>query len=90
MGFTIEELFHEILNSALEEEDKVTLLSRLYKKGQLQNEVFLVKREGEDTFEVCKRQINPENGRTEVIDTNYTAEQAVNSYAASVIKAQSK
>ncbi len=90
MGFTIEELISEILKANLDDEQKTVLLSKLFKKGQLEDEVFLLKNDGEDLFNVWRRQINPDNGRTEVIKAYDTAEEAVTRYTLSVMKEQTK
>ena len=86
MGFTIDRLMLEILKAPLDDEQKATLLTRLFKTGQLEKEVFLVKNDGEDIFQCYRRQINPENGRTEVVDTGYDVEDAINNYVLSVYK----
>ena len=90
MGFTIEELISEILKANLDDEQKTVLLSKLFKKGQLEDEVFLLKNDGEDLFNVWRRQINPDNGRTEVRKAYDTAEEAVANYTLSVMKKQEK
>ena len=85
MGFTIEALMSEILQSGLDDEQKVNLLTNLFKKGQL----FLIKNEGEDLFECYKRRVN-DQGKTEVVHTNFTPEDAINDYAASITIQQQK
>ena len=84
MGFTIEELMSEILQSSLDDQQKVNLLTNIFTRGQLAKEVFLIKNDGEDLFGCCKRRINAQ-GKMEVVDTDFTAEEAVNDYASSIM-----
>lgn len=79
MGFTIEELLEEILNSPLEKQKKIQLLSRIYKTGQLNRDMFIAKLEGEETlvFTYCDFD---ENGKRRIHETNYDAKQVVDTY----------
>ena len=52
--------------------------------------MFLLKNDGEDLFNVWRRQINPDNGKTEVRKAYDTAEEAVANYTLSVMKKQEK
>lgn len=90
MSFKIEELFNEVVTSPLENEDKTKLLTRLFKEGQLVDEVFLLKDDDSDEYEFWKRQENKSNGRTELINTNYTTSEAIATFAKETIKGQAK
>jgi len=84
MGFTIEDLLTAVLNAELDTDQKIQLLTNIFKHGQTEPEVFIIKNEGEDVFECWRRVWDADNGRYEVVPAYDNAQDTVNAYANTV------
>ena len=84
MGFSIEDLLSSIMNAELDTDEKVQLLTNIFKHGQTEKEVFIIKNEGEDLFECWRRVWDADNGRFEVVRAYTTAQDTVDAYTASL------
>jgi len=82
MSFTIEELIFEIMHSSLTEGQRIKLLAKIYKTGQLNNRLFLIKKDGEDSLECWRRFIV--DGKVNHEPTNYTAEETISAYTSMI------
>ena len=83
MGFTIEDLLTAVLNAELDTDEKTQLLTNIFKNGQTEPEVFIIKNETKDLFECWRRVWDADNGRYEVVPAYGNALDTVNAYTES-------
>ena len=79
MSFTIRELIIDILDSNLDEGEKIEILNRLYTTGRVSDGLYLRRNAGTDELECWYRNVD-ENGQTNHGPTNYTSEETVQAY----------
>ena len=77
MSFTLKELITDILDSDLDQGEKIAILDRLYRSGKVSEGLYLRRNDGSDDFECWFRNVD-ENGQTEHGPTNFTSKETVN------------
>lgn len=89
MGFTINELIEAILNSALNKTEKVDLLAKIYRTGQLSRDMCITKLDGDETLVFVYFE-KDECGRRKMVQTNFDAKQVIDMYLKTVPRETTK